>query len=337
MKRSTKIILGIVIVLLVVVLVGGYLYWQALDKDSPKLASETRDLGFMTDREGQWDIFLRDPDGNLSNATADYDDHAYFFNFTFENEVINFYAADGEETKPAVVKTDGSDLKVLSFITAGIETIQSGNVDMDPAWSPDGEQIAWSKLVPGIPLPSVKLFLRAADSDEENELSGEGLSNSMLAWSPDGSKIAFTSDRGGDSDVYVIRVESGEVQKLADEGYNVQPVWSMDGETIMFISERDTKFYTGEFEFYLMNADGSDLHLMGEDEVFTGDPTYSPDGTQVAYMSNETGYWHIYLMDIDGSNVQQITEGDTNNLFPTWRPVPADQAEDEAADEGAAE
>jgi Tol biopolymer transport system component len=75
----------------------------------------------------------------------------------------------------------------------------------------------------------------------------------------------------------------------------------------------------------LMNADGSDLHPLGDDEVFTGDLTYSPYGGQVAYVSNESGYWHIYVMDTDGSNVRQLTEGASNNLYPAWRPVPAQQ------------
>ena len=62
--------------------------------------------------------------------------------------------------------------------------------------------------------------------------------------------------------------------------------------------------------------------------MFEGDPTYSPYGGQVAYMSNKEGSWHIYVMDADGSNARRVTDGEGDNMFPSWRPVPADQADE---------
>lgn len=335
MNRTMKILIGFLVALLIVIVVMvGALYIVMrilLDQESTELAQVNGDLGFMTDREGHWDLFLRDPEGELFNVTAEHDDHAYFFNFTFDGEVINFYTATDNSSTPAVVNADGTGLKVLNFATALMETMQTGNVEMDPAWSPDGTRIAWTKIVPGLP-PSVKLFLGAADFTGAEELSGEGFTNNMIAWSPDGLRIVFTSDRSGGNHVYVILAEGGTAQKLTDEGYDVMPVWSLDGKQIMFISERDTNLNTGQFDFYVMNADGTNLHRLAEGEVFKGDPTYSPDGTQVAYMSNETGFWHIYVMDVDGTNVQQITNGEFNNLFPAWRPIPADEAAGDVQD-----
>ncbi|MCD4686925.1 MAG: hypothetical protein K8S97_13425 [Anaerolineae bacterium] len=326
MKRTTKILLGILVVVVIIIVVAVVVVNLLLDQDSTEIAQINGDLGFMTDREGHWDLFLRNLDGELLNVTAEHDKHAYFFNFTFSGEVVNFFAATDDSSTPAVVNADGSGLEILNFATALMETIQTGNVEMDPAWSPDGTQIAWTKIVPGLPFPSVKLFLGAANFSGAEELTGEGFNNNMLAWSPDGRRIVFASDRSGSSHVYVILAEGGTAQKLTDDGYDMQPVWSLDGTQIMFISERDTNLSTGQFDYYVMNADGTELHMLAEDEVFMGDPTYSPDGTQIAYMSNETGFWHIYVMDADGSNVQQVTEGETNNVFPAWRPTPVEDA-----------
>lgn len=334
MERTRKILLIVVTaILLVVAVVAALIYWQ-LNQDTTELSTVTGDLAFMTDREGHWDIVIRDPDGNVTNLTAGEDSHEYFFNFTFSGDVVNFYSTRNGGSNPAIVNADGSDFKVMNYLTAMAQVVQSGNTDMDPAWSPDGERVVWT-TVRGL---GVKLYLADAAFEDERELSGSGTTNNMMAWSPDGSRVVFTSDREDrENDVFMVDIESGDVTQLTDEGYDVQPVWSLDGEQILFISEREVELSTGEFEFYIMNADGSDLRPFGPDEVFTGDPTYSPDGEQVAYMSNESGYWHIYVMDADGEGVRQITEGESNNLFPAWRPIPAEDvpaSETDADDAG---
>ncbi len=76
-----------------------------------------------------------------------------------------------------------------------------------------------------------------------------------------------------------------------------------------------------------MNADGSDEHLIGADEVFVGGLTFSADGAQIAYMSNEGGTWGIFIMNTDGSGRRRLTDADSNALFPVWRPIPAGDGE----------
>lgn len=321
MKRlQIALLIAATAVMLVVALVAGYVYFK-LTRDTTELSTATGDLAFMSDRAGNWDIWLREPDGALRNLTGNEDSHEYFFNFTFDGEVVNFYSTRSGGSDPALVHIDGSGFKTMNYLTALVEVIDSGRTAMDPAWSPDGSRVVWS-AVRGV---GVRLFIADADFTNERELTGEGTTNNMQAWSPDGTRVVFSSSRDDHrADLFVIDVASGEVTKLTTEGYDLQPVWSMDGSKILFISERDVDLSTGVFEYYTMNADGGDLRPFGPDEVFTGDPTTSPDGAQVAYMSNESGFWHIYVMDADGSNVQQITEGESNNLFPAWRPVPAE-------------
>ena len=73
------------------------------------------------------------------------------------------------------------------------------------------------------------------------------------AWSPDGRKLAFVSDRDGNSEVYVMNANgSGQRNLTRNPAFDADPAWSPDGRKIAFVSNRD-----GSYGVYVMNADGS--------------------------------------------------------------------------------
>ena len=73
------------------------------------------------------------------------------------------------------------------------------------------------------------------------------------AWSPDGRKIAFVSNRDGNSEVYVMNANgSGQRNLTGNPAFDADPAWSPDGRQIAFVSNRD-----GGYAIYVMNADGS--------------------------------------------------------------------------------
>jgi len=72
-------------------------------------------------------------------------------------------------------------------------------------------------------------------------------------WSPDSSRIAFTSERDGNVELYVMSADGSGLARLTnDPGFDVPAAWSPDGSRIAFVSDRD-----GNLEIYVMNADGS--------------------------------------------------------------------------------
>src|SRR6266852_3536473 len=74
-------------------------------------------------------------------------------------------------------------------------------------------------------------------------------------WSPDNKKIAFTSDRDGNSEVYVMNADGKNVRRLTNTRATERAaVWSPDGKRIVFSSDGD-----GPSEIYVMDADGSNL------------------------------------------------------------------------------
>jgi TolB protein len=191
-------------------------------------------------------------------------------------------------------------------------------------WSPGGERFAWAKLLPGLP-PQVDLFVADVDGTHRIQLTDDAALDGMPAWSPDGAQVVYVSEAGGSANnTYVVTIADGTIRRLTDhEVRDYGPMWSMDGRQVLVMCALPGTMRDGVLVMYVMNADGSDFRPLGADEVFTGDLTYAPDGKTVAYVSNESGHGHIYLMDADGTHVRQITQGDSNNLYPVWRPVPA--------------
>jgi Tol biopolymer transport system component len=107
--------------------------------------------------------------------------------------------------------------------------------------------------------------------------------------------------------------------------------WSPDSRTIVFHSTRD-----GNFEIYVMNADGSEQRRLTRNPWADFWPAFSTDGTEIAFTSDREGWVsspsrnQIYLMNRDGTNVRQLTDesyqdddplaASSNNLYPLFHP-----------------
>ena len=81
--------------------------------------------------------------------------------------------------------------------------------------------------------------------------------------------------------------------------YYESPSWSPDGTQIAFQSDRD-----GNWNIYVMAADGSNLSQLTSHNAWDESPSWSPDGTQIAFHSYRDNNWDIYVIDADGSNLR---------------------------------
>jgi TolB protein len=279
-------------------------------------------LAFIGDSAGSWDIFILSPDGTLKNLSGDDSQYAdYFPSFALDGQQINFIANRGTDVMgPTQVLVDGTDLKSLSVVEAIFSLASAGRFDWDPSWSPNGKNLLWSSL------RDLNLELYVIPTDAEfvvsnaTRLTSSGARDWFGAWSPDGTQIAFSSDREGNEDIYVINASGGEATRLTTSEFDdIRAVWSLDGTQILYVyDDNDSRLASGNLDLYIMNADGSDAKPF--EGVFIGDPIYSKDGTQMAYMSNMSGKWQIYVMNADGTNIRRITPDDGNYLFPVWKP-----------------
>ena len=150
-------------------------------------------------------------------------------------------------------------------------------------------------------------------------------------WSPDGTKIAFISNRDYLFSLYVMDADGSNARLVADRPLEpAQPAWSPDGKKIAFTSGTGLMVGMGKTyaDIYAINIDGSGLTQLTRDSGANGSPAWSPDGKQIAFVSNRDsdGKARIWLMNADGSN-QKVLPNSQNTRStgflggePSWSP-----------------
>lgn len=212
-----------------------------------------------------------------------------------------------------------------------------------PRVTPDGLRIMYSSVAPGEHVSHSATGGSGTTSAGNHDIyvaelrwSREGSINSVntinltrgitawdnaWSWSPDGKWIAFSSDRDGNWEIYVMTASGSNVRRLtsnsADDGW---PVWTPDGKNIVFSSLRD-----GNEELYVLDADGMEKNvrrLTNRPATKDSYPQVSPDGKRIVFASQYQAVkeGQIHVMNIDGSEVRQLTDTVALNNIPSWCP-----------------
>ncbi len=180
-------------------------------------------------------------------------------------------------------------------------------------WNPEGTQFALSTFSEG------RNRLIIADLGRRRitrtiDIPGLSAFNNPH-WSPDGERIVVSGLREGKSDLFVYNLETGETEQLTNDRYAaLQPAWSPDGSKIVFITDREgnTDFELIRFGNYRLaeyDFDNGSINIInilpGSDII---NPRYSPDGTQIFFVSNADGFRNIYRYDLPGQEVRRVTD-----------------------------
>lgn len=133
----------------------------------------------------------------------------------------------------------------------------------------------------------------------------------------DTTQIAFSSDRDGDAEIFVMNGDGTNVRQLTfNEVDDDKPAWSPDGTKIAFESSLD-----GDYEIYVMDSDGANIAKLTDNNAEDWGAAWSPDGSQIAFHSTLDGDIEIYVMSANGRDTRQLT---VNNIAtdrsPEWSP-----------------
>lgn len=222
-----------------------------------------------------------------------------------------------------LVNADGTGLAQLTNTRGGV-------ANWDPAWSRDGQRLAFAR---GSSDPrSSDVYVMDADGSNEVRLTREGY-NVEPAWGPDGRTIVFTSwtfTKGAGLSVVDVDANGsqGSGVLLDFPGWDTQPAWSPDGQTITFTS--DSLAYDFVYDLYAMNADGSNIRLLLQGPLLLVDgPTYyfqsawSPDGQSIGVVICAYAVDDCYpdsaiaVANPDGSGLRVIAQAGSF-AGPTW-------------------
>jgi TolB protein len=204
--------------------------------------------------------------------------------------------------------------------------------DVEPAWSPDRQFVAFQRNFVKTDVVSSQIFLVAADGTKLGSLMPpmKGVVDMHPSWSPDGQSIVFASDRDGNFELYLFTLNSGQVIQLTDTKTgveNLEPQWSPNGEMIVFTRQRATVTVSAASLYILMIEKGTAYPLTKGVLMGRGDhdATWSPDSTRVAFTSDRLGSSTIrsndlFVVNVKGSGLTRVTTLAGNEYHPTFSP-----------------
>ena len=159
----------------------------------------------------------------------------------------------------------------------------------DPAWSPDGSQIAFAGQI-GTTTEDprrTEIYVMRVDGTGRRRLTTNDALDGNPAWSPDGKSLAFVSYRDGfgrtcfhecstSGEIYVLEVETGETRRLTrSQASDGSPAWSPDGRRIAFVSDRSNR-QQHAYEIYVMGPSGEDVLRITRNAVWDLEPVWRP-------------------------------------------------------------
>jgi len=170
-------------------------------------------------------------------------------------------------------------------------------------------QVSWSSSAPNVAAVSPDGVVRATGHGRTVIVASTpwGVADTALVFVQ--GEILVTSTREGTADIFAFdRDAPGNFLPVTSgPGDDIGAAYSPDGSRIAFASNRD-----GNFEIYLVDADGGGLVRVTETPANETEPAWTPDGTRLVYQSDSSGAPQIWIMRVDGSGQRALTEGPAN-------------------------
>jgi TolB protein len=206
--------------------------------------------------------------------------------------------------------------------------------DYQPDWSPDGRSIVYVSYQKD----AMELWLLDLASGKTEQLTEDGAVNVEPRWSPDGRRLVFVSTRYNKRfHIFRAEVNGGKLQNVAritgetkstlpryyysEYDMELSPVWTSDGQEVLFVSNRGHIHGTGGF--WRMRAEpGAEAHEVHYEETnWKARPDLSPDGSRMVYSSYLGRQRHqVWLIPADGGDAFPISYGDWDATNVRWSP-----------------
>jgi Tol biopolymer transport system component len=326
----------------------GIIPFTAPGQDAARSASA--DIAFASHRDGNWEIYVMDADGQDQRRLTRRDAEDRFPLWSPDRRQIAFGsmvgASFGTGWELWVMNADGTgqrrlashiaakairewspDGKRIAFTASPGERadvytveVQSARIsrltlapgdDRDPSWSPDGTQLAFASLRGG----SSQIYVMGADGRNQRRLTNKGAAALAPRWSPDGKTIAYTAGADGNRDLYRVPASGGTPRRLTTDAHLTRDAaqWSPDGSRIAYQTAVGRNYNIGIAQ--LATSPHAPM-LVAASAAYDGSFTWSPDGTHLAFISGRDGLDAVYVADVRGGAAVRLTE--SASLTPVW-------------------
>jgi Tol biopolymer transport system component len=283
---------------------------QNASKDGePWWSPDASRLVFKSFRTGPANLFVMNGDGSDVRQLTENSGVDGGARWSPDGSRIAFYSFRRQEDGLMwVMSADGSDPQpVLKDQVPSPQTACAGG--FPGGWFPGSQRILYRGSEGEIGALQI-CSVEPDGSDIKIILSESGVMNYFPSLSPDGGKIAFASDRDGNTEIYVMNVDGGHLRRVT----STEDVSGNEDGTVA-----DTG--RGDCEDGLDN-DGDAVADDADPDcgVFNEYPTWSPDGQWIAFHSDRDGDFDIFIVRPDGSELRQLTDNDDDDMQPSWSP-----------------
>ena len=182
---------------------------------------------------------------------------------------------------------------------------------IEPSWSPDASQIAFSSRRSG----TLDIYVMNADGTGTRRLTSGKQNDSHPTWSADGTRLAF--ERNGD--IYVMSAHDARIRRISDAtAEEAEPAWSPDGAWIAYVRRTPG---TAVRELWLMRPDGRERHAVTSQNATIATPAWSPDSTRIVFAGKSgDDVYALFTIGLDGKRLRGVAPAASDNFEPSWSP-----------------
>ena len=262
--------------------------------------------------------------------------HSYYYREMYLPQLTSgpSSVAWSPDSQEVVYSMAGSLWRQRLNASVATQLTDGAGYDYQPDWSPDGKSVIYVSYQKD----AMELWLLDLATGRRHQLTSGGAVNVEPRWSPDGKRILFVSteynkrfhifraDVNGGRLENVVRL-TGETKSSLPRYYysaydmEISPVWTRDGEEILFVSNRGHIHGTGGFWRMKAQPGAEPREIHYEETNWKARPDFSPDGSRIVYSSYLGREWHqIWVMPANGGDVFAVSYGDWDNTNVRWSP-----------------
>ncbi len=175
---------------------------------------------------------------------------------------------------------------------------------LSPAWSPDGQRMAYVSFEQG----RSEVYVQDIASGKRDAVAKFKGLNSAPAWSPDGSRLALTLSKEGNPDIYVLHLQDRRLVRITRSyAIDTEANWSPDGKSLIFTSDRG-----GRPQIYRVGVgrggpEGRPQRITFEGR-YNARAAFSPDGKRITMVHGNGGTFRIAVLDLATNNLRVLTQ-----------------------------